>query len=267
MLHFFHSAVAALGPEDSGHGGAPVAARLSRLRRSWPLGLCLGVALATAACDRPLTQAEFNQLSLSVEAGDRPGVYELSGQTSLPEETELTVQALRRLTPTGQALSEDSPDEHYTILDRDRVKVEDGQWRIALQLWQPDGQGEPAESWQLNLPQSDRSFTAEPQVLFSVSMPPTGDERALEGQWEESKRDPTVGLVSFTPDGEWYLEAQEQLPIAPPAIAATQPQVFDAKAGLAKTDADIPPAKAVEGPLGEGGSTTSAPLKPTELMR
>ena len=239
--------------------------------RPWGLRATLGVATVftaglTACGEMPLS-SDVNKLLLTVESGDRPGVYQLSGTTDLPEDTQLMVQAVRVLTPTGQTLPEDSAEEHYAILDRDRVLVSDGSWNVELQLWENNG-SESAESWQTQLPQSDRSFTPDNEVRFTVSMPPTGDERALEAQWQKSKQTPSDGVVSFTPDGEWFLQAEEFVAITPPAATVPdQPNSFNARRDLAQTESGIPLADAAEGAAANAKGTTDAPLDDPELMR
>jgi hypothetical protein len=241
---------------------------LSRMNRLLTWGALFGLAVSLGACSSENLSGGVNKLLLTVEPGDRPGTYALSGTTDLPEGTELTVQAVRQLTPTGQAVPEDNPNEHYAILDRDRVEVANGSWSAELQLWQDGNGGNPAESWQLKLPQSDRSFTPSDEVVFTVTMPPTGDEQALEAQWEKSKLTPGDGVVSFTPDGEWFLQAQDSRPIAPPEVSASsQANGFNARQDLAETEAAIPLAEAVEGDAAKVQETTTTPLAPSELMR
>lgn len=237
------------------------------LRRGILLGLVTALSAGLAACGETPLSSDVNKLLLTVESGDSPGVYQLSGTTDLPEDTELMVQAVRVLTPNGQTLPEDSPDEHYAILDRDRVLVSDGRWDVELQLWNNNG-GESSESWQLQLPQSDRSFTPDNEVRFTVSMPPTGDERALESQWQKSKQTPSDGVVDFTPDGEWFLKAEESIAITPPgATVPDQPNSFNARRDLAQTESGIPLADTAEGAAANAKGTTDAPLDDAELLR
>jgi len=232
--------------------------------------LCAAVVLVTGlqGCgEATLSSSSVSKLLLTVEPGRSPGLYQLSGTTDLPEETELMVQAVRLLTPTGQALPEDGSGKHYVILDRDRVLVSEGSWETELQLWENQG-GASAESWQMQLPQSDRSFSPDDQVRFTVSTPPTGDERALESQWERSKQLPSEGTVSFTPDGNWFLQAEESIALAPPVAAVPdQPNSFNARRDLAETESDIPLSEAAVGPAAKAEETTNAPLSDAELLR
>lgn len=231
------------------------------------LSLAIALSAGLTACGGTPLSSDVNKLLLTVESGDRPGVFQLSGTTDLPEDTELLVQAVRVLTPTGQSLPEDSPEEHYAILDRDRVLVSNSGWSAELQLWENNG-GESAESWQVQLPQSDRSFTPNNEVRFTVSMPPTGNERALEAQWQKSKQTPSDGVVSFTPDGEWFLQAEESVAITPPgATVPDQPNSFNARRNLAQTESAIPLADTPEGPAANAQSTTDSPLDDSQLMR
>ena len=230
-------------------------------------GMLLALTAGLAACSEVPLAGDVNKLMMTVESGDRPGVYELSGTTDLPEETELLVQAVRVLTPTGQPLPDDSPEEHYSILDRDRVLVSNGRWSAELQLWD-NSDGASVEDWQMRLPQSDRSFTPDNEVNFTVSMPPTGDERALEAQWQQSKQTPSDGVVSFTPDGEWFLQAEESIVITPPtADVPAQPNSFNARQELAQTESGIPLADEVDGPAAKAEETTNAPLVDAARLR
>jgi hypothetical protein len=241
---------------------------LPRMNRLLTWAALIGLAASVTACSSENLSGGVNKLLLTVDPGDRPGTYALSGTTDLPEGTELMVQAVRQLTPTGQALPEDNPNEHYAILDRDRVQVANGSWSAELQIWQGENGGTPAESWQLQLPQSDRSFTPSNEVLFTVAMPPTGDEQALEAQWQKSKLTPGDGVVSFTPDGEWFLQAQDSRNIAPPeASVPAQPNSFNARRDLAETEAAIPLAEAVEGAAAQVEETTTAPLDSAAILR
>lgn len=233
-------------------------------RQSAALGT---IALSFALFGCQPVETQVNQLSLTVEPSDRPGTYRLSGTTDLPDGTELTVQGLRYLEPLGQLLSDIQDKDHYAILDRDRVQVEAGQWSVALQLWQPNGEGEPLESWQLALPQSDRSFEAAPDVQFTVSTPPSGDERRLDAQWQSSKANPAIGEIRFTPDGDWYLQAQAIRPIAPPqSELPAAVAVFNAGANPSP-EAALPRAKAVTGEVADLEPTNTAPLAPGEMLR
>lgn len=242
-------------------------AERSSLRLRALLGLATVLSAGLTACGETPLSGDVNKLLLTVEPGDRPGTYQLSGTTDLPEETELIVQAVRVLTPNGQTLPEDSAEEHYAILDRDRALVSSGSWDAELQLWENNG-GESVESWQMQLPQSDRSFTPDNEVRFTVSMPPTGDERALEAQWQKSKQTPSDGSVSFTPDGEWFLQAEESVAITPPAATVpAQPNSFNARRDLAQTESGIPLADTAEGPAANAKGTTDAPLDDPAILR
>lgn len=225
----------------------------------------VAVGLALVSCQPVTTQV--NQLSLIVEPSDRPGTYRLSGTTDLPDGTELTVQGLRHLQPQGQLLSELQAQDHYAILARNRVQVEAGQWSVTLQLWQPNGAGDPLESWQMVLPQSDRSFEASPDVQFTVSTPPSGDERRLDAQWQSSKVNPALGEIRFTPDGDWYLQARINRPIAlPQGEVPDNVALFNANPQLLAESA-IPQAKAVTGAAADLERTTNAPLASSEMLR
>lgn len=269
MRYFHNSAPLKASSKDStlAKSGLP----LHRTRHGMGLGSTWVLSMLLASCTP--TGFTVNQLSLIVEPSDRPGTYTLSGKTDLPDGTELTVLGLRELAApeqllsAGQPSSTEQPSPYYTILDRDRVQVEGGQWNAILQLWQPDGKGGALENWQAKLPQSDRSFAAKPHVTFSVSTPPSGNEQLLDKQWQASKANPAIGEVGFTPDGDWYLQARVVQPLAPPqgAIPESVP-VFNA-AGRGLSEADLPVASVTEGSGSEIAPTTTAPLSPAEMMR
>ncbi len=185
------------------------------MQRLLPLAL-LGTSLAIAGCQS--SQADLTQLSLEVKPSRQVGAYKLSGSTNLPDGTELTIQGLRQLTAIEPGMPDDSADS-FSILDRKAIQVNDGRWEASLQIWQSGPDGEPAESWQVHLPNGNQSYDPADEVLFTVTTPPRKDAQALDKQWNASKNNPEGQQVGFTATGLWFLQAGKQLNLAPPIIS------------------------------------------------
>lgn len=185
------------------------------MQRLLPLAL-LSTSLAVAGCQS--SQTSLTQLSLEVKPSRQVGGYKLSGNTNLPDGTELTIQGLRQLTAIEPGMPDDSADS-FSILDRKAVRVNEGRWETSLQIWQPGPDGDPAESWQVHLPNGNQSYDPSNEVLFTVTTPPRKDAQALDKQWNASKTNPEGQQVGFTATGLWYLQAAKQLNLAPPIIS------------------------------------------------
>ncbi len=245
----------------------------SRITRRLGLGLkvaSLGAVMVTVAgtmtgCVQIQNQAVT--LQMKVEPAGRPGIYTVSGTTTLPDRTPVIIQGLRYLKPLGGSAK--TPD-HYSILARQTTRAKNGQWSATLTLWQPGGGDSQTEAWQLS-PRDAKQVSPASAVVFTATTPPTYPTRNTEQQLDTRNRRPDQGAVVYTSDGEWYLLAQQSLPLAPP-ISPT-----------ASTKADLNDIQKVwgsNGALGSGGDTpgsiapvtlkesrTDAPLSPNEQVR
>ncbi len=183
-----------------------------------------------------IRQVPLTTLSLEVKPSSQAGSYRLSGRSNLPDGTSLTVQGLRQLGATSAQQTPDQP-EHYAILDRKVVVVNQGQWETTLQLWQAGPAGNPAETWQIRVPGGDRRFQPDREVIFTAKTPPSRDDKILERQWEASKQNPAGEQVEFLEGGQWSLQVEQRLTVTPPPVSQQ-----DAKAGVEAIALHRPPA-------------------------
>ncbi|MBI4782669.1 MAG: hypothetical protein HY785_15315 [Oscillatoriophycideae cyanobacterium NC_groundwater_1537_Pr4_S-0.65um_50_18] len=174
----------------------------------------------------------------AVQAGDRPGLYQLSGQTNLPDKTQITVSAIRYLQKAG-AVDATQPEatrvdpqklSSYAILDRQFAPVRQGAWKTDLNLWQTaDSQlqvgssqaDKPQEEWQLSL--KDTNLKPLPEVVFLATVDPTQQPEGLQNQLDRLEVAQQLDLVRFTPDGEQYLQVSQTLAIPSPTAKAMTP--------------------------------------------
>lgn len=224
----------------------------SRYRQLVSLLLLLVLVICTSC-------AAINQDSASVElsirqaqATGRPGAYVVSGNTTLPDETRITVTAVRDF--------ESAEAPIYAILDRQFTTVKRGSWEAALNLWQPAPDGRFQESWQL----SGLSAPADPAatVTFLATLDPANQPAGFRDQVEAEDSATQASLVRFTTDGEIYLEASRQVNVplpsgrtAPPAPTPAVAPRTSGKPVDSNVDRDQP------------WSKTNAPLSPDQQLQ
>ncbi|BAU14221.1 hypothetical protein LEP3755_47660 [Leptolyngbya sp. NIES-3755] len=153
-------------------------------------------------------------LSMQVEPTRDPGIYQITGSTNLPDQTRLTIQAIRNLQPNSQSESGQS----YSILARTEVKVEKGKWQTSLNLLPQDR----LEAWQKTARSLNLKSEPEKQVQFLAMTDPT--QNSIEIQEQSSTTANQGTSVQFTADGRSYLQAEQILTIEPPTatIAASE---------------------------------------------
>jgi hypothetical protein len=177
--------------------------------------------LLTVGCTQPRsTQVE---LSMNVEPTSRPGVYTVSGSTNLPDESQIIVQGIRSLIPPNQVVST-SNASNYAILDRQSTKVSQGKWQATLKLWQVAPDGQYREAWQLTTAPLSR-LTPSTEVTFIAVIDPVKQAAALQQQLQSEGKKLEGANVRFTPDGQWYLQAQQTLAVTLPTGKTTPPVI------------------------------------------
>lgn len=135
-----------------------------------------------------------------------PGQFALSGKAALPEQTKLTVSAIRSLTLVSDDQAANQ-DRLYGILDRRTTLVEDGRWQAQLSLWEVNSEGYYQESWQGDDVSVSDNIKFSPSVNFTLT---------VESQDILSSKSPKIDgqisrLIRFTPEGEPYLSASKNL--------------------------------------------------------
>ncbi len=227
-------------------------------RKAWAivlslLVLCSGCSALTSPPD----------VALKIEAVQQahPGVYSLSGSTNLPDQSQITVAAVRYLRVTDQQLLPDS-DASYSILSRRTVEASQGKWQTTLNLWQVAPDGRSQETWQLEQSPIELLYP-DAKVTFLATFDPSDQFYKSQQQLQLKGH-----LVRFTADGQEYVQASQTLPVAIPAggtpnglqaqdlnddwgnRSLTQPRLLG--------NSIMPPAKA---------SQTDAPLSPSQFLR
>ncbi|MBW4661628.1 MAG: hypothetical protein KME15_23410 [Drouetiella hepatica Uher 2000/2452] len=167
---------------------------------------CSGCASLSGSLSQSLTPAlEFRMNP--VQSGDRPGLYTVSGQTTLPNKTQVTVSAVRYL---PKVATDQSPS--YTLLDRQFAQVSQGAWKTDLDLWQT-ANGK-REVWQSSL--QGFGVQSNPEVVFLATVDPLQQSTNLQNQLDRLDDSRQLDLVRFTSDGEQYLQVSQALEISPP---------------------------------------------------
>lgn len=165
-------------------------------------------ALAPLTIDLGITQ---------VDASNQPGRYEVSGNTTLPNGTELTVSAIRDL----KAIA--TENDLYSILDRQVTTVEDGRWTSTLNLWQVASDGQFQETWQTETFPVDETFRPLPGVVFSVTLEPK-DATMLKAQIERQDAPRLKAIEQYNVDGELYLQATKTQTVSLPFGSTLPPE-------------------------------------------
>jgi hypothetical protein len=188
--------------------------------RKWTMltavGISGGLMMSLSGCVKIQNQAVT--LGLKVASAGRPGVYTVSGTTTLPDRTPVIIQGVRYLKQRGDT-AQDPAD--YSILARQTTRAQGGQWSATLNLLQPGPNGVQQEAWQFSAREA-KQLDAAPDVIFTATTPPTYPTQNTEQQLDTRNRRPDQGAVVYTNDGEWYLLAQQPLPIPlPEGIASS----------------------------------------------
>ncbi|NDJ16575.1 hypothetical protein [Myxacorys almedinensis] len=204
---------------------------------------------------------------MQVQPTGQAGVYTVSGRTNLPEQTRITVQAVRDLkAQPSSKLTNDfvklgtADRSTYSILGRTQVNVKDGQWQTSLNLLQsvPDRQtpGTPGllETWQVS--KAQLGLQPNPRVIFLAVTDPVSQALTVEQGSPSAAQDNLS--IRFTNDGKSYLQAEQALVIEPPNVkVSTQPPV--------STIATVP-VKSLDGST-ELTKQSNAPLSTNAIAR
>ena len=227
-------------------------------RRAW--AIILGLLILCSGCSALTSPPD---VALKIEAIQQAhlGVYSLSGSTNLPDQSQITVAAVRYLRLTDQQLLPDS-DANYSILSRRTVEASQGKWQTMLNLWQVASNGRFQEIWQLERSPIEPLYP-DARVTFLATFDPSGQFHKSQQQLQLKGH-----LVRFTPDGQEYVQASQTLPVAIPAggiLHGIQAENLNDGWGdrslmqpRSMGDSTMPPAKA---------SQTDAPLSPSQFLR
>lgn len=236
---------------------------LYKLRQSfWAVVFAL-LLLTNSGCSSPtpfnstLSSPSIELTILQVKP-EISGSYTVSGNTTLPDKTQITVSAVRYF-KEGQT-AETAPN--YAILDRQVAEVNQGTWQTRLNIWQASANGQFQEAWQANLSSSKRT-EPEATVTFLAVLEPANQSTTVQKQTEALDPSLQAAITRFTTDGELYLQASKSMAILPPSgktsTVATEPA--QTKPQIVKPSSDTPDAQFVQ------QRQTDAPISPDAVLR
>jgi hypothetical protein len=254
---------------------SPVKLLTSRVFGRLLSGLLLSGLLLLSGCT-----SAFNAFTASTETplefrirqvapANRPGIYSITGETSLPDDTLVTVTAFRPLTQTNRTPGNQAAPQaaqttpNYAILDRKVAEVRQGIWKTDLNLWQVAPNGDFREAWQLNPSILGVRFQPQPNVTFLATLEPANQPPELQPQLNRLSDSPRATLTQYTSDSELYLQANQTIAVALPTGKTTPP------AAPAQLKPETKPVKVIPAadPAGELWKQTSAPLDPEAFLR
>ncbi|MCY7273266.1 MAG: hypothetical protein LH702_05845 [Phormidesmis sp. CAN_BIN44] len=181
--------------------------------------LCLMLLVVCAGCLQ--AQSSRTELTMQAEPAGQPGVYIITGKTNLPNQTRITVQAVRTLRPVDRASRLTNQEQTHTILARQPVEVTDGKWQTTLNLLRADS-GRSLETWQTHNSQLGLNLAPGNQVTFQAVTDPANRSLDVEQQPRTTAQGESL-IIHFTTDGKSYLQAEQALSIAPPSLQAAKP--------------------------------------------
>ncbi|MEO1589875.1 MAG: hypothetical protein AAFU71_01150 [Cyanobacteria bacterium J06632_22] len=146
----------------------------------------------------------------TVEPAAQLGTYLISGQAQLPDQTPITISAMRTI-KTG---SVENDTEFYAILDRQQATLENRQWSAQLQLLQSNPGG--GEQWQAEAAHSAIPWRPQAEVTFTATLEPSPKTASLQRRLSRNQSDFERGTVRISDDGEPYAIATQTITIDPP---------------------------------------------------
>ncbi|MCU0523973.1 MAG: hypothetical protein MUF72_04015 [Elainella sp. Prado103] len=216
----------------------------------------------------PATTSSAIDLSISRVVPTSSGRYLVTGRTTLPDQTRLTVMAIRSFQSTNPEAEQSS----YVILDRQIVEVNETTWTANLGLWKPAAPtGQPQEAWQQTpdygkmKPEQSVTFVVTAMAtaeMVTAKMMPDLSSQPSESHSPIRTLDSTSQnpLLRYTPEGDPYLQASTQLSIAPP-IGAPLPTLSSSPRSIPSIQATTAAEQVIPQPH------TDLPLKTEAFLR
>lgn len=245
----------------------------------WLVSILLLLIVITGCSEAPLTlqrlpflipglssKADFQ---ISVTPSKLPGSYTVTGNTNLPEQTRITVAAIRYLKFDEQPSKNLDSNQTYSILAYEDLKVSKGKWQATLNLWKIAPDGKFQETWQLEQPKLKLSLKPEKEVTFLVTVAPTASLPELEGKLERQGIKLVSRLVRNTSDGQRYVQVSQNLTIPLPTGKTTppKPRPEDVNGGWGNRFLLIPEPPNINNYEKPKQRRTNAPLSPNELLQ
>lgn len=233
------------------------------------LMICTACSAAPPWFQSQLSTPDIELAILQVEPTNRPGVYTITGNSTLPEQSQITVAAIRVLNSDEDPVNRDR-EPNYGILDRQFAVVKNGQWRTSLNLWRISASGDFQEPWQMTQQQLALQFEPSSQVTFSATFDPSQQFIGFQETVEEGSNLARPSLAQYNSDGELYLQTSRKLAIALPTgstvplesssalVKVINRQVTEQLTATTSSESESTPSAAQ--------SRSDAPLLPSELL-
>ena len=200
---------------------------------------------------------------MQVSPSGQPGVYTVVGKTNLPNQTRMTIQAVRNLRPMSRASRLTNQEQTYAILARQPIEVMNGQWETTLSLLKSAPNGRSLESWQTHSAQLGLNLEPDNQVAFQAVTDPVNRSLNVEQQSGNAVQGESL-IVRFTADGKSYLQSEQAVSILPPVQAAKSTSAMDSTLGTLATVQVI--SKQIKEPS-KAKKQLDAPLSLIEFLR
>lgn len=217
-----------------------------------------------------LASPDIELAILQVEPTNRPGVYTITGNTTLPDQSRITVAAIRLLNDAEASVA-NAREATYEILDRQFANVTNGQWSTNLNLWRISANGDFQETWQITQQQLALKFEPSSQVTFSATFDPSQQFPGFQDAVEEGSNLARPSLAQYNSDGELYLQTSRKLAIALPTgstvplesssafVKVIDRQVTEQLTATASSESSTTPSASQ--------SRSDAPLSPREFLQ
>lgn len=180
---------------------------LQKFKFSQTVTTCILLSLLCISCSAPPQQSVELNIN-EIKAASRPGVYNIAGSTNLPDDSRITISAVRYLRPINEGSI--TPSSHtYSILARQIVPVSAGRWQTTLNFWQVAPDGRFQEAWQTEAALQN-SIEPATSVTFIATYEPSAQVTLEQQQLPELQG----RLVRFSAEGDEYVQASQTLPIA-----------------------------------------------------
>lgn len=201
----------------------------SRLIQAGMLAGLLSISMGCRQVEMPEftvgTTARDLDITMQVERVGDSGAYNVTGRTNLPDNTDLTIAAVRYLNPAQPVTGNANAAPTYAILDYQSTTVADGQWRTTLGLWEIAPDGVYRESWQRDQTRTKLQVNPEPDVHFLVTLAAPDQLEAVAQQLTEAGLEFPTSMLRTTAEGIPYLQMQQTLAIALPSGSTTPPEL------------------------------------------
>lgn len=213
------------------------------------------------------SEADFN---LSVTPLNNKGEYQIEGRTNFPDNSRITVAAIRYLRSDKDLSTELNSESIYSILDYKDVKVNKGKWQTTLELWKIAPDGQYKEIWQLEESKLGLLLQPTPEVTFLATLDPNTSLPEIEQQLAQQSIRLTSSLVSNAADGKNYIQAslvKERMSLPSGKTTPPQPRLEDINGGWGPGYRLLPESPNLNKLERPSKSRTDAPLSPEEFLR